>query len=46
MARAVDHATPGSTTSKTGSKKKKAADKDDDEDTKPAKRSKISYGRG
>ncbi|PNS20158.1 hypothetical protein CAC42_5608 [Sphaceloma murrayae] len=46
MARALDHATPGSTTSKTGSKKKKALEKDEEEDSKPAKRSKISYGRG
>ncbi|KAF2221753.1 histone acetyltransferase subunit NuA4-domain-containing protein [Elsinoe ampelina] len=44
--RALDHATPGSTTSKGGSKKKKALDKDEDDESKPAKRSKISYGRG
>ena len=44
--KALDHATPGSTTSKSGTKKKKGAvDKDDDDEGKPAKRSKISYGR-
>ncbi|KAF2157278.1 NuA4-domain-containing protein [Myriangium duriaei CBS 260.36] len=44
---ALDHATPGSTTSKSGNKKKKsAADKEEDDEGKPAKRSKISYGRG
>ncbi|KAF7845642.1 hypothetical protein BT93_L1469 [Corymbia citriodora subsp. variegata] len=40
-----NHATPTSTVSKTTSKKKKAADKDDEDDSKPAKRSKITYGR-
>lgn len=44
--KALDHATPGSTTSKSGNKKKKAAEKDDEDEGKPAKRSKISYGRG
>ena len=46
--RAMDHATPGSTTSKAApnNKKKKAVEKEEDEDSKPAKRSKISYGRG
>jgi len=46
-ARALDHATPGSTTSKAApNKKKKAVEKDEEEEGKPAKRSKISYGRG
>jgi len=43
--RGSDLATPGSTTSKAAPKKKKAADKEEHEDSKPAKRSKISYGR-
>lgn len=44
MSRESNHATPSSTVSKTTSKKKKAVERDDEEDTKSAKRSKISYG--
>ena len=45
-ARGSDNATPQSATSKAGNKKKKVVEKEDEDEGKPAKRSKISYGRG